>query len=171
MKKIAVFGKPGSGKSTVSRALAAAVNIPLYQLDSILYKANGELIKREDFEVIHQNILSSEKWLIDGFGPVESFNKRLAAADTLVYIDLPYRVSYWFVVKRFLKSIVTKPEGWPDGSSVLKGTIASIKTLRQCPRFWNDDFTAKLQRNTPAKSLYIIKSVKELERFVRQHAK
>jgi len=39
-----VFGKPGSGKSTLSKALAAATGIPLYQLGSILYENNGELV-------------------------------------------------------------------------------------------------------------------------------
>jgi dephospho-CoA kinase len=47
MIKIAVFGKLGSGKSTVSRALASATGITLYQLDSIVYKKNGELVERE----------------------------------------------------------------------------------------------------------------------------
>ena len=41
MKKIAVFGKPGSGKSTLSKALALATGIQLHQLDSIVYKKMG----------------------------------------------------------------------------------------------------------------------------------
>ena len=49
MKKIAVFGKPGSGKSTLSKSLAFATGIPLYQLDSIVYKKNGDLVEREIF--------------------------------------------------------------------------------------------------------------------------
>ncbi|WP_417585873.1 AAA family ATPase [Nitrincola sp.] len=31
MHKIAVFGKPGSGKSTLSKALATATGIPLHR--------------------------------------------------------------------------------------------------------------------------------------------
>ena len=38
MKKIVVFGKPGSGKSTLSKKLAAATGIKLHALDSIVYK-------------------------------------------------------------------------------------------------------------------------------------
>lgn len=44
MKKIAVFGKPGSGKSTLSKNLASISGIPLHPLDSIVYKNNGDLV-------------------------------------------------------------------------------------------------------------------------------
>ena len=171
MKKIAVFGKPGSGKSTVSKALALATGIELHQLDSIVYKANGEFVEREVFELAHESILKSESWIIDGFGPLSSFNTRLEAADTLVYIDLPYPISYWFVTKRMLKGLFVKPEGWPDGSSVLKGTLQSYKVLRLCPKFWNDDFLCRLEMMSANKSLCIIRSPSELNNFIGQNIK
>ena len=74
MKKVAVFGKPGSGKSTISKALALATGIELHQLDSIVYKANGEFVEREVFELAHESILKSESWIIDGFGPLGSYS-------------------------------------------------------------------------------------------------
>ncbi|MCQ8868442.1 adenylate kinase [Vibrio splendidus] len=169
MKKVAVFGKPGSGKSTISKALALATGIELHQLDSIVYKANGELVEREVFDLAHDNIINSESWIIDGFGPLGSFNTRLDTADTLVYIDLPYPISYWFVTKRMLKGLLVKPEGWPDGSSVIKGTIQSYKTLKLCPKFWNDDFRLRLELRAKEKEVHIIRSVSELNNFVRQH--
>ncbi|HEY7886120.1 MAG TPA: hypothetical protein VIC08_14345, partial [Cellvibrionaceae bacterium] len=171
MNKIVVFGKPGSGKSTLSKALALATGIQLYQLDSITYKKNGELVDRESFDRLHDKILSFERWIIDGFGPMSSFNQRLKAADTLVYIDLPYYTSYWLVTKRLLKGLVVKPEGWPDGSSVLKGTLESYKVLRLCPKFWNDNFLRRLEMMSTDKSLYIVKSVSELNDFVSSHIK
>ncbi len=70
MKKVAVFGKPGSGKSTVSKALAVVSGLPLHQLDSIVYKPNGEFVAREEFDAAHNEILRSESWIIDGFGPI-----------------------------------------------------------------------------------------------------
>jgi adenylate kinase family enzyme len=169
MKKIAVFGKPGSGKSTLSKKLASVTGINLHQLDSILYKKNGERIDQQTYEREHRNILSTASWIIDGFDEIESFNKRIDIADTLIYIDLPYHVSYWLVTKRFLKGLFVKPEGWPDGSSVLKGTIQSFKVLRLCPSFWNHDFLQKLEDVSMNKSLYVIRSVSELNRFVEEN--
>lgn len=168
MKKIAVFGKPGSGKSTLSKQLAAATGIQLHQLDSIVYTKNGDLTDRKTYDTEHENILASESWIIDGFGPIDSFNKRLDVADTLIYIDLPYPVSYWLVTKRLLKSLLVKPEGWPDGSSVIKGTLESYKVLKHCPTFWDDDFLKKLKKISTNKSLYVIRSTHELKRFIQK---
>lgn len=168
MKKVAVFGKPGSGKSTLSKTLAAATGIELHQLDSIQYQANGEQTPRNIFDRAHQDILGSDSWIIDGFGPLSAFNQRLEAADTLIYIDLPYLSSYWFVTKRCLKGMFVKPEGWPDGSSIIKGTLQSYKTLRLCPKFWNDEFLARIKQMSKGKKLYVIKSIDELNNFVSQ---
>ena len=171
MKKIVVFGKPGSGKSTLSKNLALATGLKLYALDSIVYKKNGDLVDRKTYDMEHENILSSDSWIIDGFGPIESFNKRLDVADTLIYIELPYVISYWLVTKRFLKGLVVQPEGWPDGSSILKGTLESYKVLKLCPKFWNDSFMQKLEKTSTNKSLYVIRSISELNSFVDKNVK
>lgn len=171
MKKIAVFGKPGSGKSTLAKKLAAATGIPLHPLDSIVYTKNGDLVDRETYDKAHNSILACDSWILDGFGPLGSFNKRLEVADTLIYIDLPYSLSYWLVTKRLLKGLFIKPEGWPDGSSVLKGSVQSYKTLKLCPKFWNDAFLNKLQEleeTSTNKSLYVIRSVSQLNNFVEE---
>ena len=164
MKKVAVFGKPGSGKSTFSKALAKATNLPLHQLDSIHYNSNGQTVDRQVFDARHDEILSSDAWIIDGLGPLKSFNQRLEAADTLIYIDLPYSLSYWLVTKRLLKGLFITPEGWPPGSSIVKGTIQSYKTLQLCPGFWNEQFMQKLEHLSATRSLRVIRTLAELRK-------
>ncbi|WP_435653246.1 hypothetical protein QNI23_012515 [Bermanella sp. WJH001] len=110
-------------------------DINLYPLDSIVYKPNGELVEREIFDREHAKILASEKWIIDGLGPLASFYKRLDEADTLIYINLPYLTSYWLVTKRLIKGLFIKPEGWPKRSSIIKGSLKSYKMLRMSPIF------------------------------------
>lgn len=166
MKKVAVFGKPGSGKSTLSKTLAAATGLPLYQLDRMVYRADGSQVEPAVYHEEHQKIVQTASWIIDGFGAIDSFYKRLDAADTLVYIDLPYAMSYWLVTKRLLKGLFVKPEGWPAGSSLIKGTLQSYKTLKLCPKFWNPAFLASLQQRTVKQSVYHITTVAELNSFV-----
>ena len=170
MNKIAVFGKPGGGKSTFSKKLSIATDIDLFHLDLIEYQKNGEKVDSSQYSKIHEELIHSDHWIIEGLGTLNSFWSRIEAADTIIYIDLPYRVHYWWVMKRFLKSLFVKPEGWPDGSSVLKGTIASIKILRMSPKFWTPEFYFKLQESASNKRLYRINSISELNDFVDKYA-
>jgi adenylate kinase family enzyme len=136
MQKVAIFGKPGSGKSRLGKQLAAVTGLPLYPLDSIVYDQSGAPRAPELYVQDHDAILASERWIMDGFAPftaINSFFQRLEAADTLIYIDLPYPASYWFVSKRLIKGLWRTPDGWPEGSSVIQGSIASYKTLKLCP--------------------------------------
>jgi adenylate kinase family enzyme len=166
MNKIAVFGKPASGKSTLCKKLAKATAIKLYPLDLIEYHKNGQKKSVQEYQIAHDKILNSENWIIDGLGTISSFWSRLDAADTLIYIDISYWQSYWWANKRLLISPFAKPEGWPGGSSVLKGTIASWIYLRLAPRFWTHEFLKKIQGLAKNKRLYHIKTVKELNGFI-----
>lgn len=168
MKKIAVFGKPGGGKSTLSRKLSAATGIKLCALDLVEYKQNGERVAPDVYTRNHTDWLESDSWIIDGLGTLESFWSRLDAADTFVYIDLPYYVHYWWATKRLLTSMFVKPEGWPEGCSVLKGTLASWKYLRLSPKFWTDELFKEIKVRGKDKNIYRISSVKELNTFVEQ---
>ena len=168
MNKIAVFGKPGGGKSTLSKKLSAKTGITLCALDLIEYKKNGERVSAREYSKNHADWINSDNWIIDGLGTLESFWLRIDAADTLIYVDLPYRVHYWWVTKRLLKSYFVKPEGWPEGCSVLKGTLAGWKFLRLSPRFWTPELFEKIQRRAKGKEIYRITSVKEINNFTKQ---
>lgn len=171
MNRIAIFGKPANGKSTLSKVLSHSLGINSYSIDSILYQANGAEIPSKRYQTIHQSIISSEKWIIEGFGPLSSLNsfyERIEAADTLIYIDLTYPVTYLLVIKRLLKGVFRKPDGWPEGTSILKGTINSFKVLQHCPKFWNAKFIQKIQKSEN-KKVIVIKSLKELNDFMNKH--
>ena len=166
MKKIAVFGKPGGGKSTFSQKLSLKIDIPFYALDLIEYKQDGTKTDLSEFERQHQELIESDKWIVDGFGTITSFYQRLACADTLIYIDLPYPIHYWRVTKRLLQSIFHKPKGWPEGSSVWKGTVSSYKTLKSCPQFWNENFLAYIQEIAKGKKLLVFSSASEMNKYL-----
>src|ERR1044072_8124180 len=89
MKRVAVFGNAGGGKSTLAKRLAAITHLPLYPLDTIQYRAGGGKIPHEEYLTTHADLLRRNEWIIDGFGCVASSWERFSKADTLVYIDLP----------------------------------------------------------------------------------
>lgn len=168
MNKVAVFGKPGGGKSTLSRKLSYETGIKLCPLDLIEYKKNGERFSREEYSKKHADWIVADNWIIDGLGTLESFWMRIDAADTLIYVDLPYSIHYWWATKRLLKSFFVQPEGWPEGCSVWKGTLASWKYLRLSPKFWTPELFEEIQLRGKGKDIYRITSVKEINNFAKQ---
>ncbi len=123
MKKVAVFGNAGGGKSTLSKKLAEITKLPLYVLDKIKYKSGGEEVDYHDYRAIHDQILRSEEWIIDGYGCSETIWERLNAADTLVYLDLPLPIHFCWVSKRLIKGLFKNPESWPENSPILKSSF------------------------------------------------
>lgn len=72
MKKVAVFGNAGGGKSTLSKRLSQITGLPLYVLDKIQYQPDGIEVSQEDYKRTHEKILVNERWIIDGFGCMET---------------------------------------------------------------------------------------------------
>ena len=113
MKRVAVFGNAGGGKSTLAKRLAQLAALPLHPLDLIQYRAGGGQVPDDEFLEAHAALLREPEWIIDGYGSVASAWQRFAAADTLVYIDLPVLTHYRWVTKRLIKGLFMNPEGWP----------------------------------------------------------
>ena len=155
--KIAVFGKPGGGKSTLSRQIAAAANLPLHQLDLVQYQRGGSKVPDAEFLRRHAEILAQERWVVDGFGNPTAFEAMLQAADVLVYVERSIWTHYWWVTKRLLKSPFSRPLGWPEGSPLLSSTISSYRFLRRSPEFWTSTLKARLVALRPGKRVYVVR--------------
>ncbi len=94
MRKVAVFGNAGAGKSTLARRFADMTQIPLYPLDLFQYRTGGGAVPHDEYLEAHAQLLQREEWIIDGYGCVGSSWQRFAAADTLVHIDLQLPVHF-----------------------------------------------------------------------------
>ena len=129
MRKVAVFGNAGGGKSTLARRLAELTGLPLYPLDTIQYRAGGGKVSHDEYLKIHTDLLGRDEWIIDGFGCVASVWERFSAADTLIYIDLPLFTHYRWVTKRLIKGLFVNPEGWPENSPLWSSTLNSYRVL------------------------------------------
>ena len=91
MKKIIVIGCPGSGKSTVSRALHNKTGISLYHLDMIYWNADKTTVEKRVFLELLSTVLKKDAWIIDGnYG--STMELRMAACDTVIFLDYPLDV-------------------------------------------------------------------------------
>ena len=91
MKRVIVIGCPGSGKSTVSRALHNKTGIPLYHLDMMYWNADKTTVEKSVFLERLSAVLEKNEWIIDGnYG--STMELRMAACDTMIFLDYPLDV-------------------------------------------------------------------------------
>ncbi len=88
MKKVIVIGCPGSGKSTVSRALHNKTGIPLYHLDMMYWNADKTTVEKSMFLERLSAVLEKDEWIIDG-NYSSTMELRMAACDTVIFLDYP----------------------------------------------------------------------------------
>ena len=91
MNRVLVVGPSGAGKSELSRKLHKKLQIPLYHLDNIFWKEDKTHISREDFDKKLDEILKTDKWIIDG-DYSRTYEVRIKAADTVLLLYYPLDV-------------------------------------------------------------------------------
>jgi adenylate kinase family enzyme len=166
MKRVAVFGNTGGGKSTLARRLAELTRLPLYPLDLIQYRVGGGQVADEEFHKAHAALLREQEWIIDGYGSVASAWQRFAAADTLVYIDLPVLTHYRWVTKRLIKGLFMNPEGWPEDSPIWSSTINSYKVVWRCHRGLTPRYRQFVTEVAATKQVHHLKSPAAMKTFL-----
>lgn len=167
MKKVAVFGNAGGGKSTLSKRLSELTGLPLHPLDKIKYQSGGIEVSAETYKQAHETILATDRWIIDGFGCMETVWLRLDAADSLVFIDLPLYVHYWWVTKRLITGGFKPPEGWPEKSPIIKSSLNSYRVLWLCHRYLTPKYREYVGKMQGAKNIHHLRSTKQIAQFFK----
>lgn len=104
MRRILVIGSGGSGKTTVAKAIAAKTGIPLIHLDQIFWHAGWIPTPDPEWDRVTDELIVRDRWVMDGnYG--RTLPKRIAAADTVVFLDLPRIVCTWRILKRRFRHI------------------------------------------------------------------
>jgi adenylate kinase family enzyme len=132
MKRVAVFGNAGAGKSTLARHLAKLTRLPLHVLDKIQFRDGGDAVPHEEYLRAHADLLRQDEWIVDGFGDLATAWERFDRADTLIHIDLPVTTHYWWITKRLIKGMFADPQGWPKDSPLWSSSLQSYKVVWRC---------------------------------------
>jgi hypothetical protein len=166
VKRVAVFGNAGGGKSTLARRLAELTGLPLYAVDIMQYRAGSGKVPHEDYLGMHADILRRDAWIIDGYGCTASAWERFAVADTLVYVDLPLITHYMWVTRRLIKGLFVNPEGWPDGSPMWSSTLEGYRVIPLCHRHLTPRYRQLVSEVASSKRVHHLRSSAEMQAFV-----
>jgi len=169
MTKVVLLGNAGGGKSTLCKALSQAKGLPIYQLDKLQWNPGWIPTPKEKFDAKHDAIIDKEKWIIDGVASLESIERRLKAADTIIFVDHPLWVHYWWTTKRqFMCIFRTRPD-FVEGCPMLPKTWELAKMIWQLNKYLRPILLNLIKKHGESKQVFHIRSPKELAQFQSAH--
>ncbi len=101
--KVAVIGYSGAGKSTLARALGERYGIPVLHLDGVHHAPGWQIRDRAEARRLVLDVLEEPSWVIDGNYTGLFYERRIAEADQILFLDLPRLSCLTRVVRRFLR--------------------------------------------------------------------
>lgn len=115
MKRIAVVGPGGAGKSTFARELGMRTGLPVVHLDRRYWRPGWVETPREAWAALQAELFSEDRWIADGnYGG--TFDVRFARADTVIVLALPRLTCLVAALRRSLRNRGTEVQaaGCPE---------------------------------------------------------
>jgi len=169
MKKILIIGSGGAGKSTLARHLHKATGIELIHLDKVFWQPNWVELPKDEWKKTVENLLKLDSWIMDGnFGG--TMEMRFAAADTVIFLDLPRLLCIWRAYKRFLLYRKNNRPDMAEGCDE-KFDLEFFKWIWDYPTRTKPRVEALLKRFQNEKNIIRLKSKSEVEDFLEMNCR
>jgi hypothetical protein len=170
IQRIVVIGNVAAGKTRLSQSLARIHDLPLTHIDSIQFLPGMKIRPLDETRKALNEITAQEKWLIDGYGPLDILEKRFALADRIVFIDFPLWRHYWWVTKRQITNLWSPRKELPTGCNELtfEHTQKLFKTLKQVHTKMRPELVRILNRDNMKSKTLTIHTLKEWNQVFRE---
>lgn len=115
MRRIAIIGCAGAGKSTLARDLGKRLDLPVTHLDRLFWQPGWQPTERTRWQEIQRELVAGGQWVLDG-NYDSTLEIRVAAADAVIFLDFPRWLCLSRVIRRTIASRRhdTQAPGCPD---------------------------------------------------------
>ena len=170
-RRVVVYGPTGSGKSTVASRIARCLAVPHIELDAIHWLPGWVENPLDEFRAEVSAILSgcADGWVCDGnYSKVRDLV--LPQADTVVWLRLPLRVSFWRLLKRTMSRALRRELLWGTNRESWRLSFLSRDSLLvyafTMGRHTGDKARRIREAIPQGTTLYELRSAREAEAFL-----
>lgn len=171
MQRVVIFGTTGSGKSWLADRLAARFGLRVIELDALFWGPNWQPAPPDLFRHRIEREIRDGTWIVVGNYGQEVRDLAWRAADTLIWLDLPFPLVMSRLLQRTIRRALTKEDLWGTGNR--ESLLRSFFT-RQSILFWaikthrrnRARFTVACSAVGNDKTIVRLQSAREVERFV-----
>jgi adenylate kinase family enzyme len=129
VERIIVVGPPGAGKSTLAAAIAGALGYPHIELDGLWWDESWSEAGPDRFRE-RLDARLGPTWVVDGNYFANGAREHIwPLADTVVWLDLPRRITFWRVAWRSSTRVVRRTELWNGNRETVRSTLARDSVL------------------------------------------
>ena len=168
MKRVAIIGPGGSGKSVLARRLGDMLGVEVIHLDALFWKPGWVETDFDEWQRTVEELAGRRSWIIDGnYG--RTMEVRLAAADTVIFLDFPRLTCLWRVIKRLLQYWDgSRPDIAPGCDERFdREYLRFLKWIWGYPTRSRPQVMERLERFSKGRQIYILRRPGEVERFLK----
>jgi adenylate kinase family enzyme len=172
-RRIVVKGTSGAGKSTFAAELARRLGVAYVELDALHHGPNWSAPTPEAFRAQVRGALAAtpEGWVVDGNYDSKLGETVVAAADTIVWLDLPLALKLRRLWRRSRHRIRYDVELWNGNRESWRGVVFGRDSLF----VWTIRAHVRYRRRWPARfgkdpRLVRLRSAAAARRWLDEHA-
>jgi adenylate kinase family enzyme len=125
MRRIAVVGNSGAGKSWLASRLAAALGVPYVEFDAIHHGPGWRALPAEEMRrELDLRCPADGAWVADGNYSGKGGDVIRARADTVVWLDLPRGAVMRQLVRRTARRTALRERLWNDNRESLRNVLS-----------------------------------------------
>lgn len=166
IKKVAIVGAPGSGKTTLSHDLEKIYNLPVFNIDTIYQLPNWVMRDPKERDAMIIEEANKEEWIIDGTF-IDTLEYRVNLADVVFFLDYSTMTFLKGIFKRLITNYGKEKPDMPgckerfDISFIFYVLTYNIRRRKH---------VVKVLNKYPSK-LKIFKKQSELKKWVEENYK